>query len=770
MLTPESHNKGRLTLLAAATLGAFSIAAQALSSREALAVLAGNELVVGLVFSLWHVGLVLGALTAGRVQSGRLLRLTPLLLLAAAFATPTCIYFLRICRSWSGVAAGEQQSLPTLLLVLLLTIAPQSALFGALFPAICQDTSGASGTTSHFSIARVYGVEALASLAAGILLTTLLLPLCGLAWTAVGASLMVLLVAAWLALWHQQRGMAVLALLCSTALVLAGLLGAVDWLDGHSRDLRFHSISGGYEKQSEQDSHYQNLVLATPPGRSASDRGRGRQLVLFANGQHTMSIPDPYHQAQRVHLVLAQHPHPKSILIVGGGSIGVLDEIFLHGVASVDYVELDPAILRALDRWPNPQLQQQLRDPRLTTVNSDARRYIASTTRRYDLVFVDQPAATSAMQNRVFSKEFFAQVRQILTGNGALVVASSTAETYMGALVVNPTAAIFKALRAVFPYVVATPGSENYLAASSQADLVTVEPERLRTRLRQRHLQSQYFSPQELIFLLPPERAESLRQALISSTSAANSDLTPVTYFHNLLLLAHKSAQPLAPLLLWAQQLSPWQPAVLLLLPSLLLAFFRRLGRRASPTTPALWALMASGFSSSALSLLLLLAYQNSLGVLYNAIALLVGLFMLGLGGGSLGCALAQQRGYLKPANALLCSELLNLVLALAAAPVVLGAAELGPSATTVLLGTALIVCGGAAGLAFSSTTFVLRGSPQRLAAAADAADCAGAAGGSLLAALVALPLFGVVTTAVLLGVLKLGTLIVVLENRGQNR
>jgi len=56
------------------------------------------------------------------------------------------------------------------------------------------------------------------------------------------------------------------------------------------------------ERLRELDSPYQNLVLAAPASTAAAPL-RQDSLALFANGQHALSVPDPYSLAPRLHLL-----------------------------------------------------------------------------------------------------------------------------------------------------------------------------------------------------------------------------------------------------------------------------------------------------------------------------------------------------------------------------------------------------------------------------------------------------------------------------------
>ena len=78
---------------------------------------------------------------------------------------------------------------------------------------------------------------------------------------------------------------------------------------------------------------------------------------------------------------------PDLILTVGGGTpidtVKILQICLAHGAKRVDAVEIDPAIIR-LGRELHPE--KPYSDPRVTVHNDDARHFLRTSTKKYDLV------------------------------------------------------------------------------------------------------------------------------------------------------------------------------------------------------------------------------------------------------------------------------------------------------------------------------------------------------------------------------------------------
>ncbi len=107
----------------------------------------------------------------------------------------------------------------------------------------------------------------------------------------------------------------------------------------------------------------------------------------------------------------------KNVLILGAGSGTDVAAALRHGVAHVDAVEIDPVILRLGRRW-HPD--RPYADPRVTIINDDARHYLRTSTKKYDLVvfaLIDSLTLQSSfsgvrLESYMFTEESFREVRR----------------------------------------------------------------------------------------------------------------------------------------------------------------------------------------------------------------------------------------------------------------------------------------------------------------------------------------------------------------------
>ncbi len=138
----------------------------------------------------------------------------------------------------------------------------------------------------------------------------------------------------------------------------------------------------------------------------------------------------------------------KDVLILGAGSGTDVAAALKHNVGSVDAVEIDPAILRlGLQKHPD----RPYSDPRVHPVADDARHFLRTTDKKYDLVvfaLIDSLTLQSAfsgvrLESYMFTEESFRAVRNVLKPDGVLVVYNYFREPWLVDRLANTAAAAF---------------------------------------------------------------------------------------------------------------------------------------------------------------------------------------------------------------------------------------------------------------------------------------------------------------------------------------
>lgn len=722
-------------LPAFAAAGLAATAAQVFLLRELLVSAAGDEASLAVGYAAWFLGIALGAEARRRLPAARAVPAGALVALLAASAAAG-IVLLRLLRAAAAPPPGELPGLGLVLLLASAALLPSGALVGASFAAL--GSFAATLLPPGAALARLYVVESLGSLAAGVgaslLVGTLLAPFPA---ALLAGLLAALLLAA--ARVPAARAAAAAAAALAIALLAAGPV------DLATERLRFRALAPASPLVAVRDTPHAHLLL-----------GGGAPVELWENGAYSASFPDPYSSETFAHLVGALAASPRRVLALGPIERGPLRFLLLHGVERLDLVAPDPrAFAFVAGRLP-PEDLRALRDPRVRVAAADPRRVLARSREAWDLVLLAGPDPVTLARARLLTVEAFRAVAARLDRRGALVVPLRTAPASLAGETAALAGSVFGALRAAFPVVRATPGPDTLLVAGFDPEAVTLDPGVLAARFRSRGLAADAFAPELFPILLEPANVARLASSLEEAAREAppSRDDRPVSLLFALARRQGETASLAGRALGSPGRLPTPLLAALVLLPSSALAL-RSFLAPAPLRRAALHGVVATGAASLALSFLLLLSYQEREGALYGALGALTAASLAGLAAGA-GAARRLPAVRPRPPRALPRTLLFGALVfgAISLAPGALSAFPSLSSAGALAAHAALLFAAGAAtGAVFPAATDALLASGADAGASAalfESADHAGAAAAVLLAGVVLVPALGMRATGLL--------------------
>jgi spermidine synthase len=136
------------------------------------------------------------------------------------------------------------------------------------------------------------------------------------------------------------------------------------------------------------------------------------------------------------------------VLILGAGTGTDVAAALRHGAKHVTAVEIDPVILRlGAERHPD----RPYSDPRVTVVCDDARHFLRTSTKKYDLVvfaLIDSLTVQSSfsgvrLESYMFTRESFEAVREHLSPRGVMVLYNYFREKWLVDRLANTAAEVF---------------------------------------------------------------------------------------------------------------------------------------------------------------------------------------------------------------------------------------------------------------------------------------------------------------------------------------
>ena len=575
-------------------LGCLATSFQVFLAREFSAHFYGNEMTFGFVLAAWLLWGGLGSLLASKYHLPK--RHFARLYYAVLGLSPFCFLALRFSRFLLGTLPGELTGMaPMLTFALILTFFINFPL-GVIFDLNVGVDQG--------NIARVYLWESAGAAAGGLLVYLLLVPFLS-NWRAVALLGSLAAVFVFFSFARKREKPALGIVLC----LFLGLF----LFDEPSQTIFWKPFT---LVRSKDSLHGKLQVIRT-----------GEQVTLYNNGLQAYSYPDQAAAEEAVHFACLQNPDAGRILLIGGGTGGSLQEILKYPRTAVDYVELDPEIIRLSREFLPQDGQAALADVRVHIFLEDGRHFLERARQKYDLVILNLPEPATAQINRFYTQEFFRKVKAKLDPKGIFSFRVPSAENYVSPELREFLSTLYVTMKKVFAEAVVVPGDTNIFLASDSP--LTLEVPDLARRIETLHLQTRFVTSEMLPARLNPIRVNRLKENIESGLGHINSDLSPICYFFNSVLWStqFKSLESGVLSFLAGIRLF-WLLDVPLLLFVLALILFRIKHKESSFFLVPLAVL---GLTTIACEIMIIVWFQSLYGYVYQRIALLLTSFMAGL-------------------------------------------------------------------------------------------------------------------------------------------
>jgi predicted membrane-bound spermidine synthase/Na+-translocating ferredoxin:NAD+ oxidoreductase RnfG subunit len=739
--------------------GLFAIAAQALLFREFITTFEGNDISVGIFFGSWFCWIALGAALINKAKTiaDKLLYNIEFVLLVFLPAFMLEWILIIQAREIAGIQSYTLWSVRDILLLSLLINAPVSMITGVFFPIACRWVR----QDGELAVSRVYIIEAAGSFVGGLGVTVLL---------GLGMS--------------SARIFFVLALVLSSSALCVQLVQAPQ--EGKVRNLAWRAIALSIPacvliclgvRADETVMRYIRVIkwtkllpkqalvgsFQTPQAEYLYGRYQD-QWIAVREGSTCEVLPDHESAGRIAAISLCQKPDAKTVLVVGSG-LGLCQEFLrLRQIETISWAHCDSEYLQKVDRFIPAEFR--ISDQRFHRLAADVRALLAEKRNYYDILIINLPEATSSVLNRYYSLEFYRQIKESLKPDGVLAVRVAGGENIMGTELVNLGASTKLTLEQVFSKLALTPGEDTWFIASDSGNL-TGEPGILRDRFAAIPGANRVFSPQALLSIYLPDRAD----AALASYSATdlpdsmliNRDSRPLTHLYSLLLAAKQSGAPVTRVvkrLVLAGPLAYLVP-ILVFVALRILYIIREAqsGQAGASGFDSMFLIFSAGLIGIGAVIVLMYLYQTRFGSLYLHIGIISSLFMVGLTGGAAGISQLLNRRSGSGSG-----PVMFVVMVLIAHALILAAISFWPAEqqTHTFFAIAFVVCGLAAGCYFPLAAKQLADAgveTGRIGSKLETADHIGAAAGGLLTGLALVPVLGANATLVVFIVLILANL-----------
>jgi spermidine synthase len=167
----------------------------------------------------------------------------------------------------------------------------------------------------------------------------------------------------------------------------------------------------------KQKSEYQDLTIL-----QTEDFGK----VMLLDGLIMLTEKDEFVYHEMIsHIAMYTHPHPKKVLIIGGGDGGTLREVTKHkSVECATLVEIDEMVINASKQY-FPKLAAGFSADNAKVLTEDGIRFVHTTKERFDVIIIDSTDPIGPAEG-LFHKDFYRSCMEILTDEGILVAQSES--------------------------------------------------------------------------------------------------------------------------------------------------------------------------------------------------------------------------------------------------------------------------------------------------------------------------------------------------------
>ena len=612
-------------------MGLSGIVAQIVLLRELLVSFFGNELTLGIILANWLILEAIGSFYVGKSveKTERKIEVYVLFQLIFSLAFPLAVYLSRIFKNFLLITPGEGLGFFPIFYCSFLILLPVTISHGALFTFGCKIYSQYAQEEAS-SIGKVYVLETIGSIIGGLILTFLLIQYVHSFDIAFIISLANTLISIFL-LWPKRMPPFVRLRngLWSISIFLT-LLFAYVLFTPISQVIHVSSIRSQWKDMDvihNENSIYGNINVTK----------RGEQFTFFTDGvpSITAPMPDIASIEDLVHFPMLFHEKPQSVLILSGGAGGMIREILKYPVIHIHYVELDPLLLKLVQKFPTPLTQSELSDKRVKIHYTDGRFFVQKTQDRFDIILVGLSSPQELQTNRFFSSEFFSVARGKMNPDGIIVVTLPGSLTYINPELRDLNRCILDTLKSAYPSVRIIPGDVNLYLASKSNQLKKVTTEEMAKRLEERRIKTSLFTKSYIEYRLHERWLKWFLKSMEGREVQLNSDFRPLGVFFNLSYWNALFSPYLTGLFRWFEGFSLRITIPLMAVLTLLIAgiFIKRpwTSRYSVP-----YAIFTTGLTGMIFDLAIIFTFQTLYGYLYYQIGLLVTIFMAGVALGSL--------------------------------------------------------------------------------------------------------------------------------------
>ena len=417
----------RLVLMTLAVSGFVSMMYEVSWTRALSAMIGSSTYAFSIMLVTFLIGIALGSSIISRRKPKANLRILGVLQVGvAAGGLIFLIGYLGAPYAVFAMIRAFHYSFPAVLTIQFILCAclmiVSTLCMGATFP-IASQLYSSKFVVLGKSIGNIYSVNTVGAILGSLAAGFVLMPLIGTERTILAGlffnSAMALMLLTEAKSARMVQAVSVAFLLVATV----SMRGGVFW-DPDSLDRGILVYSRAFEARPELtiNEHYEDTdVVYFKEGNNAtiSVRKGENYLALRTNGKVDASNRDDMITQLTVGwLPTFYHPNPKNALVIGYGSgvtVGAVTSI--KEIEDIDCIEIEPAVFGAAE-WFSEINRKSYENPRVHLTFNDARNYMNTTRKQYDIIISEPSNPWIAGVASLFTAEFYDRAAEVLKPDG----------------------------------------------------------------------------------------------------------------------------------------------------------------------------------------------------------------------------------------------------------------------------------------------------------------------------------------------------------------
>src|SRR5437867_234473 len=420
----------RLILLTLAVSGFVSMLYEVSWTRALSAMIGSSTYAFSIMLITFLIGIALGSSIVGRRKPPATLGLLGIVQLGVAIGGLVfLIGYLLAPYALIALIRAFFYSFPAILTIQFILSAAlmisATLCMGATFPIASQLYSNKFMILGR-SVGNIYSVNTVGAILGSLLAGFVLMPMIGTERTILVGLFFNSAMALLLLTEQPGAGLARAAALVLLIVATVSMRGGFFWKpDALDRGVLVYSRQFEARPELTINEHYEDTdVVYFKEGNNASISVRKGEnyLSLRTNGKVDASNRDDMITQLTIGFLPAfYHPNPKNALVIGYGSgVTVGAAAAIPELEEIDCVEIEPAVVGA-GSWFSDINRKSYENPKVKLTFDDARNYMNTTRKQYDIVISEPSNPWIAGVASLFTAEFYDRAVQVLKPDGVFV-------------------------------------------------------------------------------------------------------------------------------------------------------------------------------------------------------------------------------------------------------------------------------------------------------------------------------------------------------------